>query len=177
MGLFNMVFYKQTMWTGAAGSWTVLQLQGCWQTEQDCSAHHSVLHSLQKMVNIKHQISVIPLLIEVSPWHLEGEHMRGTWGTWQPPKVLLSKMPSSWFHTTSCSSDLASAHSSESLCHTGADGSRIHSVNALGALPSQPLPGGVGRGLRAREWQPAHQNSDGNSFWVERWLYFSSCSS
>ena len=171
-----MVFYKQIMWTGAPGSWSVLQLQGWWQTKQRLPCRRP---ALQKMINIKHQIWLIPLLTQFSPWDFEGKRCLPAGpahekGTWQWPTVLLPKMPSSWFHTTSCSSDLVSAHSFESLSHTGTDRSRIHSVNALGALPFQLLPSGVGRSLRASEWQLAHQHTEMETFlsWVREMALF-----
>lgn len=158
------------MWTAAAGSWLVLQVPGWWQTKQRllCPPCYPVL---QKMINIKHQISLTPLLTEFSPWDFEGkqhlpsrasQHMEKATceDTWELPKVSWPKMHLSWLHTTSHSSDPVRAHSSESLSHTGTDRSRIHSVKALGALPFQPPPGGVGRSLGASEWQLAHQRAE-----------------
>lgn len=170
--------------TGSAGGWLVLQLQGWWQTKQRlmCPSLHAVL---QKMVNIKHRISPMPLLAEFSPRYIEGKHCLPAGpaheeGTWRPPKVSLPKTPSSWFYTAFCFSDLASAHSFEPRAYTGTPACGIHSVHALAALPFQPLPGGIGKSLRACEWQLAHQHAEMeiSLSWVkEKWLYFSCCSS
>lgn len=152
------------MWTGAAGSWLVLQLRGWWQTKQGLPCRRP---ALQQMINIKHQISLVPLSTEFGPWDSEGKQCLPAGpahekGTWLPPEVSWPKMPSSRFHTTSCSSDLA--HSFESLSHMGTDGARICSVNTLGASRFQPPPGGVGRSLRAGEWQLAHQHAEMETF-------------
>lgn len=160
-----MVFYKQITWTGAAGGWSVLQLRGWWQTKQRLLCP-SLRAALQKTSTAKDDYHHTPDLTNTAHDSLVHGTRKASSVCQQGRQMKMAHGSHLRYHCQRCP-HLDFYHlllfwpcKCTLLWIPFPHRSRIHSVNALGALPFQPLPGGVRRSLRACEWQLAHQHAE-----------------